>query len=175
VTPRTRAELHALVVQAADGDRTALSAMLAAAWPLVRAYCARVIGDTDADDAAQEALIKASARLARFDRERDGVTWLLTLATWECRTVRRRATRRRDGEQLPDLATESLDLAVVRRDLLDAAAAVLDTLAPADAATLIAAWTDARDDGVAPATFRKRLERALARFRASWRSRHDVP
>jgi hypothetical protein len=54
---------------------------------------------------------------------------------------------------------------------------VVGALSPGDAATLVAAWSEDRDGlgALAPATFRKRLERALGRFRASWRSRHDVP
>jgi hypothetical protein len=57
-----------------------------------------------------------------------------------------------------------------------AALATLATLPERDAEVIAATVLD--DDTLretlAPATFRKRLERALARFRTSWRSRHGT-
>jgi|JI10StandDraft_1071094.scaffolds.fasta_scaffold03716_10 DNA-directed RNA polymerase specialized sigma24 family protein len=176
--PGERARLSDLLARAADGDRAALDPLLAALWPRLRAFCARLVTPADADDATQEALVKLCARLATYDRSRDAVTWALTLAAWECRTVRSRA-RRRAGAVAVDGLTggERPDELVARRELLEAARDVVGALSPGDAATLVAAWSEDRDGlgALAPATFRKRLERALGRFRASWRSRHDVP
>ena len=63
------------------------------------------------------------------------------------------------------------------RELVRAALATLATLNPHDVEVIDAALSD--DDELrrtlAPATFRKRLERALDRLRLSWRSRHDTP
>lgn len=170
-----RARLSELMARAADGDRRALDPLLAALWPRLRGFCARLVSAADADDATQETLVKLCARLATYDRSRDALTWALTLAAWECRTVRTRS-RRRAGAVSTDrlVAAERPDELVARRELLEAARDVVGALSPGDAATLVAAWSDERGD-VAPATFRKRLERALTRFRASWRSRHDVP
>ena len=176
-----RAELTRLVARAADGDRRALEPLFVRAWPAVRGFCARVVGPTDADDVAQETLIRVFAQLTAYDRERDALTWMFTIAAWQCRTATRRHHRR--GE-LPITAAAAVasggappDELAGRRELLAAAAAVLGTLSPTDASTLVAAWSD--DDharaALAPATFRKRLARALARFRAGWRSRHGVP
>jgi hypothetical protein len=54
--------------------------------------------------------------------------------------------------------------------------ATLESLAPHDIEVIAAAISD--DDelrrSIAPATFRKRLERAFARLRTSWRSRHGT-
>jgi DNA-directed RNA polymerase specialized sigma24 family protein len=86
--PGERARLSDLLARAADGDRAALDPLLVALWPRLRAFCARLVTPADADDATQEALVKLCARLATYDRSRDAVTWALTLAAWECRTVR---------------------------------------------------------------------------------------
>ncbi|HEU4613999.1 MAG TPA: hypothetical protein VFS15_18020, partial [Kofleriaceae bacterium] len=63
------------------------------------------------------------------------------------------------------------------RALVVAALDTLATLAPHDRDVIAAALTD--DDelrrALAPATFRKRLERALGRLRTSWRSRYGTP
>ena len=100
---------------------------------------------------------------------------MLAIATWQVRTSRR--WRQRRGEVALAAAPEPSGDAtsdVVDRDLITAAVAALGELGDTDAATIAAAILD--DDtaraGIAPATFRKRLERALDRLRAIWRSRH---
>ena len=163
---------------AADGDRTAIDPLFAALWPGAVAYATRFLGDaTLAEDCTQDALVKLFGRLEQYDRERDALTWALTHVTWECRTQRRRSQRR--GET-PDTDRDApvLDGAalVEERELVRAALAVLDTLPPRDREIIASALTD--DDEVrrslAPATFRKRLERAFGRLRTSWRSRHGT-
>ena len=161
---------------AADGDRAALDPLFAALWPVVARYTARMLGD-DAlgEDAAQDALVALFARLDRYDRERDALTWALAHATWAARTHRRRAHRR--GEEALAVAPEPVHAgagAHEDRDLVRAALATLAELAPRDVEVIAAALLD--DDELraqlAPATFRKRLERALGRLRQAWRSRH---
>jgi len=183
VSPARRQAIHDDMVRLADGDRSAFDPLFDALWPVVRRFCRRALGDdADGDDAAQEAMIRVLARAGELDRDRDALTWALGIATWECRTVRRRRQRRLDDRELPtDLAGDAGDARpddiAARRELLAAAADVLDSMSASDAETLWASWTgdpEARA-AIAPATFRKRLERALVRFRAAWRSRHDLP
>ena len=61
-------------------------------------------------------------------------------------------------------------------ELIRAAVEAMDSLAPRDVEIITAAISD--DDElrrvIAPAPFRKRLERAFARLRTSWRSRHGT-
>lgn len=166
------------MTSAADGDRAALEPLFQALWPIVVRYATRFVGDaTLAEDVAQETLAKLFGQLDRFDRDRDALTWTLTLATWQCRTVRR--SRQRRGETaISDRAEPVIDGALVteERELVRAAVATLASLAPRDVEILLASLTD--DDelraALAPATFRKRLERALVRLRLSWRSRHGT-
>jgi len=173
-----RAELQRWMIAAADGDRAALEPLFGALWPIVVAYATRWLGDRAlAEDCAQEALARLFGQLARFDRERDALTWALTHATWQCRTARKRISRR--AEEPVDRAREPVfdgAAAAEERELVRAALATLESLAPHDRAVIAAALTDdsALRDALAPATFRKRLERALARLRTSWRSRHGT-
>ena len=62
------------------------------------------------------------------------------------------------------------------RDLVRAAIETLGELPARDREVIIAALTedDALRRALTPATFRKRLERALGRLRTSWRSRHGT-
>lgn len=162
---------------AADGDRTSIDPLFQALWPIMVDYSTRFLGDRAlAEDAAQEALVKLFGQLASFERERDALTWALTHATWQCRTARR--TRQRRGEQSRSVETSRDERVVVEeRELVRAALATLATLPERDREIIAAVLTD--DDelrgAIAPATFRKRLERALGRLRTSWRARHGTP
>lgn len=178
-----RPHLDRLLAAAAEGERAAIEPLFRALWPIVVAYATRMLGDAAlAEDCAQEALVRLFGQLDRYDRSRDALTWALTLATWQCRTARRRAGRRGEvgASQAPEPAQDGRAIAE-ERELARAALAALATLAalrPRDAA-IIAEAIDSDPDSelrrtLAPATFRKRLERALERFRLMWRSRHGT-
>lgn len=165
-----------MMTAAADGDRAALDPLFTALWPPVVTYSTRFLRDaTLAEDVAQDALIKLFGRLEQYDRERDALTWALTFATWECRTARRRLQRRAEIAAAPDASLDGTRF-VEERELVRAALEAVDTLEPRDREVIAAVLLD--DDelrrSLAPATFRKRLERALGRLRTSWRSRHGT-
>jgi RNA polymerase sigma-70 factor (ECF subfamily) len=175
-----RGALDRWMAAAADGDRAALAPLFHALWPVVVRYAARLVGDASlAEDCAQDALVQLFGQLDRYDRGRDALTWALTLTTWQTRSVRRRRARRGEldaadaDREAPDPGSLDGASLVEHRDLVRAALAALEPLGPRDIETITLAVTDA-DRAVAPATFRKRLERALARFRTSWRSRHGT-
>ena len=165
----------------ADGDRASFDDVFAALWPAVRTFCARWLGDgADADDAAQQAIVKLFDRAGCFDRDGDALAWAIAVATFECRTVRKKRTRaRRRGEvgldehanDLPHDAPTAED-AMMTRELEAAATEALGALSADDRETIRAAMTGERDPTVAPATFRKRKERAFDRLRAAWRRSH---
>lgn len=178
-----RGELQRLMTAAADGDRAAIDPLFAALWPPVAGYARRFLGDaTLAEDVAQDALVKLFARLDQYERDRDALTWALTFTTWECRTARRQLARRgetssepRDAHAGHEPAVDGMRLAE-ERELVRAALDTLEQLPARDREVIAAILVD--DDelrrSLAPATFRKRLERALGRLRTSWRSRHGT-
>lgn len=173
-----RAAIQRLMSAAADGDRASVEPLFAALWPIMVGYAARFLGDASlAEDCAQDALVKLFGQLDRFEQERDALTWALTHATWQCRTARRRRQRRGETslEGAPEAVFDEREGAI-DRELVRAALDTLDALPARDREILYATLTD--DDelrrALAPATFRKRLERALGRLRLSWRSRHGT-
>jgi len=174
-----RAQLTAWMTAAADGDRAAVDPLFHALSPLAVAYATRMLGGDRAlaEDCAQDALVGLFGQLERFDRARDALTWALTHVTWQCRTARRRRTRRAEAPlaYAPEPGLDGRTLAE-ERDLVRAALAELALLEPRDAEVIAAALTDADAlrDALAPATYRKRLERALTRLRSAWRARHDA-
>ena len=71
-----------LVAGAQAGDRNALDQLLRRHYDRVYAVCRRVTGGTrDADDACQEALIKITRSLPRFDGRSSFGTWAYRIAT----------------------------------------------------------------------------------------------
>jgi DNA-directed RNA polymerase specialized sigma24 family protein len=160
----------------ADGDRSAFEPVYAALWPQLRAFAAQVLGPHDGDDAAQAALLKLFARASEFDPSRDALAWALGIAAFECRTLLKKRARRREEPAADDAAAiadrwgGSPEEALIDRDLCAAAGEVLGLLRPIDRETILSLENGQR--AVAGATFRKRLERALSRFRAVWRTRH---
>ncbi len=177
MTPLARAEIQALLTRLGDGDRTAVEPAFRALLPIVRRFSARALGaGADADDAAQEALVKIFEEAASFDRARDGLAWTLAIASYECRTVRRRVQRRReegiDAGAFVSSGNVNPEEAAVERDLEAAVREVLGAMRDEDARAVFAAIADARPAG--DATFRKRLERALKRLRVAWRTKHGT-
>jgi RNA polymerase sigma-70 factor (ECF subfamily) len=199
MTPHERATLSADLALLADGDRSAFDRVFTRVWPVVHGFTVHFLGGApDAEDAAQLALLKVFERVEGYDRTRDGLTWVLTIAAWECRTVRRRQQRRREVtlESVDDAAAHvappmptvgltsaqdtSPEVVVERRRLQLALDEALERLAPAERAILLGdlCGPDGLDlglDGVPPATLRKRKQRALARLRAAFGLRASEP
>jgi RNA polymerase sigma-70 factor (ECF subfamily) len=176
-----REALQRDLARLADGDRDAFHPVFVRLWPLVRGFVGRHVPPGEADDAAQEALVKVFARAAQFDPQRDALTWALTLAAYEIKTIRRRHLRRREAARpADDVLAGTADPAAgpeeiaMRRQREDAVAAALALLRPEDEATLRAYMTEEPPD-VPGATFRKRVQRALLRLRTLWSTSHGRP
>jgi len=168
-----RARLQAALVRLQDGDRRAFDGVYAELWPLFQGLARKELG-VEAEDVAQEALLKLFAHIDRFDAERDALAWGLGIVGFEIHTARNRHTRRR--ENLGAVAEALLPTAdpqevAMARDLKRAAAEVLGSLRASDIEVLERA---ARGERLPGPSFRKRLERALSRFRMAWRSTHEL-
>jgi RNA polymerase sigma factor (sigma-70 family) len=175
VERQQRAELQRNLSRLADGDRAAFRPVFELVWPRVREIARRLMPHAaDADDAAQTALCKLFERASEFDPERDALAWIVGIVSWECLTLRKRAARRREqgGEALAavvDRAANPEEKAMA--DELEAlAVAMLGQLGPDDRETLRIALFGEGERTAPPATFRKRVERAMGRLRAAWRA-----
>ena len=156
------------MIRLAGGDRSALPRVASGLDGPVRAFCAKLLGPgADAEDAAQEALLELFARASDFERTGDVLAWALTIAAWECRTVRRRTSRSRTSSLAADPPSEAAgpDTTLEERRLREAFAAAVLELSPSDRAVLEDVLAER---GQGP-TFRKRKERMLDRIRTSQR------
>jgi RNA polymerase sigma-70 factor (ECF subfamily) len=92
------------VDQALDGDQDAFAELVNTYQNAVYNLCYRMLGErTEAEDAAQEAFLRAYMNLQRYDPARSFKTWLLSIASNHCidRLRRRRLTWLSLDEPLP--------------------------------------------------------------------------
>jgi RNA polymerase sigma-70 factor (ECF subfamily) len=127
--------------------------------------------EADAADAAQQAMEKIFVRASDYDPSRSALPWALAIAAWECRTIRRKRSRRRevseeDQTEAGDEGGTEAELA--QRELVRAALEAMGELSEPDREALVATyWEQAAS--VTGATLRKRRERALGRLRLGLR------
>jgi RNA polymerase sigma-70 factor (ECF subfamily) len=168
---RSDTELDALLARLADGDRSAFTPAFQRLWvPVLRLCMGMLHNEADASDAAQQAMEKILVRASDYDSNRPGLPWALAIAGWECRTMKRRRTRRREvsDEVVIEAISEHAEDEVVRRSLVEAALEAIGELSPTDRETLVATFAD-EAGSVSGATFRKRRERALTHLRVAFR------
>jgi RNA polymerase sigma-70 factor (ECF subfamily) len=183
---RAQTDLTLALRRLADGERAAFHPVFEAVWPLLLGFARRALpagryAPEDAEDAAQKALLRVFLRASEFDRRREALPWIVAIAANECRTIRRKASRRREELGAEGAAVEAASAApspeaeALDRDLWDAVVAVAGELRPEDQRTLLLALEGGGPEaGVNAATFRKRLQRATERLRAAWRTKHGA-
>lgn len=155
----------------ADGDRAAFTPVFRALWPSIFTLCVGMLrNEADAKDAAQEAMEKILSRAPGYDRARPALPWALAIGAWECRTLARQKSRRREVTEAPEgtAVASSFEDAVVEEDLTRAAVTAMGRLSDADKETLLATFWDEAASVRGP-TLRKRRERALERLRSTFR------
>jgi RNA polymerase sigma-70 factor, ECF subfamily len=171
MTMRHEEPLDALMARLAEGDRSVFTRVFELLWGPVHRLCMGLLKqDADAADAAQEAMQKILERASDYDRRRSAMPWAMAIAAWECRTIARKRARRREvaveGSDQRNLSTPESEL--IQRDLEKAAVSVMGELSELDRETLISTfWGES--PSASGATLRKRRERALDRFRNTFR------
>jgi RNA polymerase sigma-70 factor (ECF subfamily) len=144
----------------------------------VRRFSLRYLGnEADADDAAQRALAKLFDQATDYDPSRSVMAWSLTLALWECRTIRRQNTRRKPETLEPALESAELtpEQALEREQLRIALDTAIEQLSLADRETLTQVLV-AEGFGTYEndSRFRKRKQRAITRLREMWKRLYDT-
>lgn len=159
------------MAQLSEGDRSAFAPVFDYLWAPTLQFCKSLLkNEADADDAAQQAMEKIFVRASDYDRSRPAMPWALAIASWECRTILRKRTRRRESPEnaAPEAISIETDDEYIQRQLVQAALDALGTLSEEDQETLISTfWEQAAS--VKGATLRKRRERAIVRLREAFR------
>ena len=112
-----------LAARAASGDDAAFAELVRRHAPRVRALCASVLrDDAEAEDAAQDAFLKAHRSLGRFAGGSSFSTWLHRIATNACLDRLRASARRRAQSLDALLESDSAALGTALREESPAAA-----------------------------------------------------
>ena len=162
--------LDVLLARLADGDRSAFTPVFQTLWQPTLRLCTRLMGnDADGADAAQTAMVKILERASAYDRTRPALPWALGIASWECRTLLTKRSRRNETAATPAVSDEGGGVEEQeRRLLLEAAMTAMGTLSEGDQQTLLATfWEYATPVG--GATLRQRRSRALTRLKDAFR------
>ena len=173
-----RQDLNRLMRRLADGDRAAFQPVFTALWPRVVRWCAQVLGhlsnEHDAEDVAQQAMLKLFRQAHHFEKEGDVLSWALTLALWECRSHKRTLLRRTkilrkdnivsEGEAQPVLSPEQI---VLNHELHALLEEWVGALSQSDQEVLRLFQNET--EAPFSTSMRKRKERAIARLKSLWR------
>ena len=151
-----------LIQSARKGDRTAFSRLVELYQRSVYNLCYRMVGEaTEAEDAAQEAFLRAYSQLHRYDPERPFKTWLFSIASHHCiDRLRKRRVTWCDIDDEPLLGHPALrertpgpEEQAIGHERSAAIQALLGRLAPKDRAAIVMRyWYDASYDEIAAAT-----------------------
>jgi RNA polymerase sigma-70 factor (ECF subfamily) len=177
--PERRAAIHEAICRLADGERSGMAQLVTELWPVLLEFARRGVPEQDAEDIAQEVFLRICARIAEFDRTRDGLSWAFGIASYAILTHRRRTQRRRESLGAPELEAlsapgSSQEELAIQRELRAALRAVLGEVSDDDLAHLglVAKGPPAN---VSDAALRKRRQRALDRLRMMWRRLYGEP
>lgn len=126
------------VYAAMEGDQDAFAEIVYTFQDAVYNLCYRLLGErTEAEDAAQEAFLRAYSNMARYDHGRSFKTWILTIASNHCidRLRKRRMQFLSIDEPLPAGMALSSDepqpeQATVLHERSERIQALLDELTP---------------------------------------------
>src|ERR671911_2925912 len=98
---------RALAIRASKGDAGAFGHLVREHSGLVYRVALRILGAQDAQDASQEAWIKAWKNIESFRGDSAFSTWLYRITVNTCLSVRRKESRRKEreysGEEMPYL------------------------------------------------------------------------
>jgi len=167
-----------LVASARAGSTAAFTGLVEIYQTPVYNLCYRMLGDPgEAEDAAQEAFLRAYSQLRRYDPARPFKTWLFAIASHHCiDRLRRRHVTWLGIDDEPLLTHPALreprpgpEQTAVRREEEAAVQAALAVLAPRDRSAIVMRyWYDmsyeeiARATGCTASAVKSRLHRARA-------------
>jgi RNA polymerase sigma-70 factor (ECF subfamily) len=167
-------ELDELMARLADGDRTAFEPLFLALHPRAVALARFRLGTGDADDAAQETLVRVFARASEFTAGRAALPWFYAIAANEIHAVRRRRARAlsreapAEGEAREHAAAATLDdpeTVLIRAELRASLRSAIETLDDDSARALRALLGEEPRAEALPPALRKRVSRAYAKLR----------
>ena len=134
-----------LLLKAQNGDRTAFGQLVVAHQRRVFACAVQMLGDfSEAEDAVQEAFLRAWRALARFDGRSELSTWLYRICVNVCLNTLRRRRRTKTSNladpRVPEIRSDPSqdpEAAAQRKRYYQRLVVALDTLSPSLRTTVV--------------------------------------
>ena len=151
----------------ARGDRSAFEPLYFALRPRAIRLARRRLGDGDANDVAQSALLKIFSRASEFTPGRPCLPWFYAIVANEIQTERRRRARLVDDVALEDrpVDEDDADAKLVDRELERSLELAIEALDNDSAQAINALLGRSPLPKLSASTFRKRASRAYAKLR----------
>ena len=179
------------VLQAQQGDDEAFTRLVETYQTPVFNLCYRMLGEPElAEDAAQEAFLRAYQHMHRYDQKRPFATWLLSIAAHYCIDRLRRKkfigfsmdAEDEDGNtfELPDLDAPNPEIESIKGQTNDRVHSMLDGLDETDRAAIIMRyWYDYSEKEIAASlqltvsAVKSRLHRARKNMAGMWQEQEE--
>jgi RNA polymerase sigma-70 factor (ECF subfamily) len=163
-------ELDEQMARLANGDRTAFDPLFAALHPRALALARLRLESSDADDAAQQALVRVFARASEFTPGRPALPWFYAIAANEIHSVVRRRARARARESEVETAKQIVtrdepEALLLEAELRASVRAAIDALDDESARAIRALLGEEPRPDALPPAMRKRVSRAYTRLR----------
>ena len=173
------------LILAQEGDSEAFANVVEAYQSAVYNFCYRMLGDPyEAEDAAQEAFIRAYKAIKSYDRTRSFSTWILSIAAHYCiDQLRRKKIQVTSMDDQPYLEIRdpgpNPELALSMREEQQRIRSLLNVLSDTDrAAVIMFYWYEFSYEEIAKSldlsisAVKSRLHRARARLAKTWMERN---
>lgn len=122
-------DVRVLVERSLRGDSSAVGELVGQFRDRVFGLCFRMLGHReDAEDAVQEAFVRAFRSLGRWDPTREFAPWLLTIAANRCRTMLALRTKRRASSSEVELLADERPDGIAARHLAEEVQLALESL-----------------------------------------------
>lgn len=163
-----------LILAMGKGDRKALDALYKCTSTMVFSALMRVLRNrADAEDALQNVYVKAWRGAVRFNPDRSGLAWLLTIARNEAIDTLRAHRRQAPSDEMPEDLVDTLSMTETRYIVRQKIKICLSRLSQAQADAILCVYQlgysyreMAERAAVPENTVRTRLHRGLIRLRA---------
>jgi RNA polymerase sigma-70 factor (ECF subfamily) len=162
------AELDRLMGQLARGDRSAFEPLYFELRPRAIRLARKRLGESDANDVAQNALLKIFSRASEFTPGRPCLPWFYAIVANEIQSSRRRQARFTDHDEVLQnkaIGEDDAEAQLVAREMERALELAIDELDEDGANAINAMLGNAPLPNLSAATFRKRVSRAYAKLR----------
>jgi RNA polymerase sigma-70 factor (ECF subfamily) len=177
-----------VIAKAQEGDEIAFTQIVEAFQTPVFNLCYRMLGDgKEAEDAAQEAFLRAHLAISKYDSERPFGTWLLSIAAHFCiDQQRKRKLPMADideylEETAPDRNVPNPESVTIEKEGQAKIQKILLTLPDIDrAAIILRYWQEFSEEEICQtldltiSAVKSRLHRARHKLAAAWESENLV-